>query len=190
MKIVILALAISSFVLASCGDNSKPESSESHENMSTNAPVEAASQSVSPIKDIVQHYLHVKNALAADNGTEAASGAKAITQSIAAVDQSKFTAQQKATFTDVVDDLKEQAEHTAANASNITHQREHFIAMSKDVHDLIKSFGTTQTLYLDHCPMADNNKGANWISETEDIKNPYMGKKMPKCGSMEEVIKQ
>jgi len=28
-----------------------------------------------------------------------------------------------------------------------------------------------------------------WLSETKDVKNPYFGSEMPKCGSVEEVIK-
>ena len=188
MKIIILALAISLATLTSCGDN-KENQHDSHDNVSSASSAPSA-QTTSPIKEVVQHYIHIKNALAADNGTEAASGADAMVKSIAAVDQSKFTSEQKTAFTNVANDLKKQAEHTTANASKIEQQREHFIAMSKDVHALIKAFGTTQTLYLDHCPMADNNKGAIWISEREEIINPYMGKKMPKCGKVEEVIKQ
>jgi hypothetical protein len=37
--------------------------------------------------------------------------------------------------------------------------------------------------------MYNNNKGATWLSETKEIKNPYMGKKQPTCGSLKEEIK-
>ena len=50
--------------------------------------------------------------------------------------------------------------------------------------DLIQLFGTNQKLYLDFCPMADDNKGAVWISETKEITNPYFGKDMATCGSI------
>ncbi|MDQ6756917.1 MAG: DUF3347 domain-containing protein, partial [Bacteroidota bacterium] len=43
--------------------------------------------------------------------------------------------------------------------------------------------------YKDFCPMYNNNKGAIWLSEVKDIKNPYLGKKMPTCGNMKEEIK-
>ena len=45
-----------------------------------------------------------------------------------------------------------------------------------------------QTLYKDFCPMYSDGKGATWLSETKEIKNPYLGKKMPTCGSMKEEI--
>ena len=91
---------------------------------------------------------------------------------------------------DLADDLKEHAEHIGANAGKIAHQREHFVMLSKDVADLIKTFGNGgQTLYKDFCPMANNGKGAIWISELKEIKNPYQGSKMLTCGSVKETLK-
>ena len=39
------------------------------------------------------------------------------------------------------------------------------------------------------CPMANDGKGAIWISEPQDIKNPYLGKAMPTCGTIKEEMK-
>ena len=61
--------------------------------------------------------------------------------------------------------------------------------MSEDVYDLVKAFGGGQTLYHDHCPMADNNKGGMWLSETKEVKNPYFAGKMNECVKVKEVIK-
>jgi hypothetical protein len=38
--------------------------------------------------------------------------------------------------------------------------------------------------------MYNNNKGASWLSETKEIKNPYLGKKMPDCGEVKEEIRK
>ena len=138
------------------------------------------------IKGIVDHYLHVKNALANDNETEAASGAKMLSEILSKVDKSYFTPEQKKVYDQNEEDLKEHADHISK--SKIDHQREHFVMMSEDVYNLVKAFGGGRTLYHDHCPMANNNKGAMWISEIAEIKNPYMGSSMPKCGSVEEKI--
>ena len=197
LQLSSLLLAVSAFLFTSCGEGSNTGSADSKDSStinesskSTNASTEGNNASTTgPIKEVIDHYLHVKNALADDNGTEAANGAKALVASLQKVDASKFTADQKKVYDDVSADLKEMAEHTADNANNIAHQREHFVMMSDDVHELIKGFGTDKTLYQDHCPMANNNKGAIWISEVEEIRNPYMGKKMPKCGTVEKVIK-
>jgi hypothetical protein len=37
--------------------------------------------------------------------------------------------------------------------------------------------------------MSNNGKGAFWISETKEIKNPYMGKAMFTSGSIKEELK-
>jgi hypothetical protein len=36
--------------------------------------------------------------------------------------------------------------------------------------------------------MAQDGKGAMWLSESKEIKNPYFGDKMMECGSVEEEI--
>lgn len=104
-------------------------------------------------------------------------------------DKSSFSAEQSSTFAELADDAKEHAEHIAANGSNIKHQREHFDMLSKDVYDLVKNFGSNQTLYQTYCPMYNDKKGATWLSETKTIKNPYFGAEMPTCGEVKEEMK-
>jgi membrane fusion protein, copper/silver efflux system len=35
-----------------------------------------------------------------------------------------------------------------------------------------------------HCPMADNDKGADWLSSEKEIMNPYFGESMLRCGEV------
>lgn len=140
------------------------------------------------IKLIVDHYLHIKNALANDNGDEAANGGKAMIEAIRKVDKSLLTAEQKKSYDEIISELQDHAEHVAKNAADIKHQRSHFILMSEDMYALVKTFGGGRPLYHDHCPMANDNKGAMWISELKEVKNPYFGASMLTCGSVEEVI--
>ena len=107
------------------------------------------------LKTVVDHYLHIKNALVDDNSKEAAKGGKEMAHAMSEVDKSLFKAEQKKIYDGIEDDLKEHAEHIGENAGNIEHQREHFSMMSEDVYDLVKAFGGGQTLYHDHCPMAN-----------------------------------
>ena len=141
------------------------------------------------IKEIVDHYLRIKNALATDNGSEAASAAKAMEEAIHKLDKSLLTAEQKKVYDEIEEDLKEHAEHIGKNGDTIGHQREHFSMMSEDVYDLVKAFGGGRELYHDHCPMYNENKGAMWLSEIKKVKNPYYGAQMLSCGTVEEVIK-
>ena len=104
-------------------------------------------------------------------------------------DKKGLTTEQKKTFEDVANDATEHAEHIGKNGGNLAHQREHFEMLSKDMYDLVKAFGGGQVLYKDFCPMYNNGKGAFWISEIKEIKNPYLGKAMPTCGSIKEELK-
>lgn len=140
------------------------------------------------IKEIVDHYLHIKNALANDNAGEAVSGAKAMENAIAKLDKSLLSAEQKTAYDANEEELKEHAEHIAKNGDNIKHQRSHFVGLSEVIYDLVKNFGAGRPLYHDHCPMARDNQGAMWVSEVKEIKNPYFGSQMFKCGRVEEVI--
>jgi hypothetical protein len=140
------------------------------------------------IKEIVDHYLHIKNALANDNGMEAASGAKAMEIAISKLDKSLLTAEQKTAYDKNEETLKENAMQIAKNADKIKQQRSQFVLLSEGVYGLAKNFGAGRPLYHDHCPMARDNQGAMWISEIKEVKNPYFGAEMLACGTVEEVI--
>ncbi len=140
------------------------------------------------IKEVVNNYLKLKNALTKDDSKTAAIAGQAIVANLAALDANGLQATQKKAFTDVSDDAREHSEHIGNNAGKLEHQREHFAMLSKDVNDLIKAFGAGQKLYLDFCPMYDDGKGATWISETKEIKNPYYGSKMLTCGSVKKEL--
>lgn len=71
-------------------------------------------------------------------------------------------------------------------------QRLEFINLSKAMINAVESFGVgnESPLYIQFCPMANDNKGATWISLNENIINPYFGDAMLTCGSVESVIGQ
>ncbi len=141
------------------------------------------------MKDIVSNYIQLKNALSKDDANGAAAAGKTLYAVFNNVNPNSVDAKSKKDYMDIADDAKEHAEHIGDNASKIEHQREHFVMLSKDVNDLVKLFGNGgQKLYQDFCPMADEGKGAIWISEIKEIKNPYMGSKMQTCGKIKKEI--
>ena len=140
-------------------------------------------------RELIASYLRLKNALANDNAKEAATAGNAVSIAIQKMDHESLTGDQRKVYSDVKEDIKEHIEHISNNGDKIAHQREHFDMLSKDIYDLVKAVGNDQTLYLDHCPMYNDNKGADWISEFKEIKNPYFGEKMPTCGTVKDEIK-
>lgn len=138
--------------------------------------------------DIVISYINLKNKLVQDNSNEAAAKAKILLASLKRFDTKALNPKQKKEYLDIADDAKENAEHIGDNAGKLDHQREHFAILSKDINDLIKMFGTKQKLYQDYCPMYNDGKGAIWISETKEIKNPFYGSQMVTCGSLKKTL--
>lgn len=210
MKITsVTAFAILLLSFASCKSNGTKEDHTGHDMESTskdttgNAIVSKETEvkviaviysnlevkAATSVKEIVDHYLHVKNALTNDNATEAASGSKAMEAALGKLDKSILTAEQKATYDKIEERLIALSELIAKSGNDIKLQREQFVLMSESVYELVKHFGAGRPLYHDYCPMARDDQGAMWISEVKEIKNPYFGDQMLSCGSVEEVIK-
>ncbi|TCC96056.1 DUF3347 domain-containing protein [Pedobacter hiemivivus] len=75
-------------------------------------------------------------------------------------------------------------------AADIEVQRTVFSDLSNDFIAKVKNSGLTSgELYVEYCPMALNDKGASWLSNQKDIKNPYFGDSMLTCGEVKETIK-
>ncbi len=45
-----------------------------------------------------------------------------------------------------------------------------------------------EKVYYQYCPMAFDNKGAYWLSNSREIRNPYFGDKMLKCGEVADSL--
>jgi hypothetical protein len=155
-------------------------------NSSEDASKAASIQNNSSTTEIIDSYLQIKNALVEDNKAGAAKGGKMMLTAFSNFDMTKLTEAQHKEYMDIIEDAKEQAEHISD--SPIDHQREHFENLSVDINDLIELLGTDKTLYQSHCPMAGDGKGAIWLSEFKEIKNPFLGSKMLTCGSVQKII--
>jgi Cu(I)/Ag(I) efflux system membrane fusion protein len=74
--------------------------------------------------------------------------------------------------------------------TNLDKQRQEFIMLSNSMIALVSSIGFEgATLYLQNCPMANNDQGADWLSLEENIRNPYFGSLMMTCGTVENIFK-
>ena len=198
MKKIILSIAVLTTLLAAC-NNSSSDKKENNTNTiqpatmpgdtTKQVAVNTETKTTVSITDILSGYLKMKNAFAKDNDKDAATEGNELVKLFANFNKTALTPDQAKIYDDITDDAKEHAEHIGSNGGNIKHQREHFDMLSKDIYQLVKTFGGGQKLYYDHCPMYNDGKGANWISETKDIANPYLGKSMPTCGTVKEELK-
>jgi len=206
-KIIPIIIAIAAIIFVSCNGNTSPGESQEKVNKKDSMPIQKNNDTATDVKtvpvsftnidpavtvymkEMVQNYLDVKNALIDNNGSGAASASNKIAAAMKNFDKSLLSAEQKKVYDDIEDDIKEHAEHIGKNGDKVGHQREHFSMMSEAMYTLVKAFGAGITLYHDHCPMFNDNKGAMWLSEIKNIRNPYYGEEMMTCGSVMEVFK-
>lgn len=121
-----------------------------------------------------EHYIHVKNSLVASDSEGTKTGANEL---------NKALKDAKASAASI------EAATKLANTSDLDEQRKLFSALSNEMATLVKDGKLSMgMLYLEYCPMANNNSGAYWLSNEKEIKNPYFGDKMLKCGSVKEMI--
>ena len=128
---------------------------------------------------ILNDYLDIKNALVKDNFEQAQ---EAVADFQAALEGAeKLSAAQKQNL--------EQSAAKLAEAKDLASFREQFASLSQQLYQVEQvSDLTNETIYLQHCPMALGGEGANWLSLEEKVQNPYMGQRMPGCGSVQETL--
>jgi hypothetical protein len=202
-KLFIGVLATISIIAYSCGDNAStttpkeekaPETAHATAEENTEIKVVKASFTnvdaavANHIKALTDNYLQIKNALTSTKPAEAGAAANKLLEGIKGFDKSLLSADHKKVYDQQEGSLKTSAEHIAKSTGDVEHQREQFSTLSESLYSLVKAFGAGKTLYHDHCPMAKDGKGAMWLSEIKEVKNPYFGDKMMTCGSVEEEI--
>jgi len=75
-----------------------------------------------------------------------------------------------------------------AGAENLEDLRKYFSDFTLQIEPLLTESISEGSIYKQYCPMAFDNAGAYWFSDAKEIKNPYFGKKMLRCGSTKKVI--
>lgn len=120
------------------------------------------------------HYLHLKDALVASDKDEARKAAAELRQSLAALSTGKKAEAEAARI---------------ASSSDVTEQRKAFSLLSNEMKTIVKGAKLSAgVLYVEYCPMANDNEGALWLSNEKEIRNPYFGDMMLKCGSVKETL--
>ena len=88
-----------------------------------------------------------------------------------------------------VEDEVFKAAQAISESDDIKVQRQSFSDVSADVEKLLEGALTSGAVYKQYCPMAFNNTGGYWLSNTKEIRNPYFGDVMLKCGRVSNEIK-
>lgn len=122
-----------------------------------------------------RQYIQLKDALVASGKDQAAAAASALQESLQGIPEARQAVQLASAI---------------AEAPDITAQRKAFSTLSERMATLIKSEGLSSgEVYLAFCPMANGDAGAFWLANEQEIRNPYFGEKMMKCGEVKETVR-
>lgn len=134
-------------------------------------------------------YLQWKDALTKDNFAEAQKTAIIMKTALEKINMGLFKGDAHNAWMDFQGSLNKSLEHVQ-HFSDIEQLRKVFQPVSTTMIEMITVFNPIDgAIYVQHCPMADNNKGADWLSREKEIKNPYFGSSMLTCGEVTKEIK-
>jgi hypothetical protein len=132
------------------------------------------------ISDAVDSYINMENAFADGDTTEI----KTISQKFIAKmdslnlgDLKKDSSEILLTAQQEISDIKANAE-AILQEKDLTEMRQDFRMVSENLYPFLKTIGYEgKRLYWKNCPSAfGENQEGNWISDTKEILNPYLGK--------------
>ncbi|TXK76997.1 efflux RND transporter periplasmic adaptor subunit [Mesonia sp. K4-1] len=135
-------------------------------------------------KKALKPYLQMKDALVASDANQVSAFAKATSTALKSADIKSLGSMEQSNIKKSIEIL----DAIAAN-DNLENQRGHFVILNENMVSIAMSVnGTDEMLYVQKCPMANNSKGAVWLSAEKDIRNPYFGDAMLTCGSVIDSI--
>ena len=137
---------------------------------------------------VFDNYFVVKDALVRTDGAMASAKSNELLSSINAVKMEKLPMDVHTVWMKVLKDIIEET-NGIASTKDAAKQRSNFMSLSKNIYALMKVSKYEVPVYYQFCPMANNGKGANWLSKDIAIKNPYYGSMMMTCGKTVETIK-
>ena len=201
----VCAVALASGMLfSSCSGKKHEGHDQEADKMTEMKPDKAAEVSPSEVKvfenvdpsvktqinGFLTYYFALNKSLIEDNNDEAKAAAKKLSATVSKFDMSKLMGEQMDFYHTQLAKLNAGLKGIKESA-DIEETRMELAPVSESIYALVKAYQTnTSELYYQFCPMAKNGEGANWLSSTEEIINPYMGQRMLKCGKTQEVIAQ
>jgi Cu(I)/Ag(I) efflux system membrane fusion protein len=134
-------------------------------------------------------YFDIQQALSKDKLDAARKATGGLLATFDAVDMKLLEGEAHNAWMKELDGLIKSAKAMAA-AKDIEKLRAGFATLSESMMVIAKRFGTSggQPILRFRCPMAFDNRGADWLQNKPGTENPYFGSKMFKCGDQVETI--
>ena len=192
MKYIFILFIPVALGLGSCGSNSEQNGNTT---ASTNPATPPESKLGEPgtgkLMDVVKRYFALKNALVTTKSAEVTSAAGQLateaTNFLASLQNDSLNKPALAPYLDTI--IAQSKAITTLTDESCEQQRIPFEKVSTSIYEMAKKAGLKNArVYHQYCPMAFNDKGAYWLSNESDIKNPYFGDKMLECGEVTDSL--
>jgi Cu(I)/Ag(I) efflux system membrane fusion protein len=167
-------------------DNNASNKQTDHTNMDERLEVSEKFQQ--QLNSVYNEYINLKDALVKEDSKSTSTSASTLLNNLTQVDM-KLLSDNKAHnhWMSLEKEIKSSAT-SISETSDIKAQRDHFKHLSSHLINAVQLFGVNEKVYVEFCPMADNNNGAYWLSKEEKVINPYFGEAMLTCGEVKQVI--
>jgi len=141
------------------------------------------------LQDVYDTYILMKNAFVASDAGEIQDRAGDVDQKLKSVDIELLSGDSHMKWMDYLKKMKSELS-TIEKKKDLVAQRLAFAGFNDAFYNALETFGLQQgTVYYQYCPMANGDKGAFWLSEIKEIRNPYFGDEMLGCGETRETMK-
>jgi Cu(I)/Ag(I) efflux system membrane fusion protein len=135
-------------------------------------------------KKVLSPYLQLKDAFVLSDANQVSTFAKATLESLKSLDVSGLGMMEQSHINKSIEMLD-----AIATNDNLENQRANFVILNENIIPIAMNIDSSDPiLYVQKCPMANNNKGGIWLSTEKDIRNPYYGDAMLTCGSVVDSI--
>ncbi|PWK19596.1 efflux RND transporter periplasmic adaptor subunit [Xanthomarina spongicola] len=167
-------------------DNKASKKESDHTNMNQRLTVSEKFQE--QLKVVYNNYINLKNALVKEDSKITSVNATSLLDNLGKVDMKLLSDNNAhAHWMSLVKEIQSSAT-SISKTSDIKEQRDHFKHLSSHLINAVQLFGVNEKVYVEFCPMADNNNGAYWLSKEEKVINPYFGEAMLTCGEVKQVL--
>ncbi|SEQ57850.1 efflux RND transporter periplasmic adaptor subunit [Neolewinella agarilytica] len=131
---------------------------------------------------VVEAYLPLKDRMVATESADEALIAS-LKEALTGVDMTQVKGDAHVYWMQQMEAIEAHA-NALLKKDDVEAQRGQFGFLSQALINALTAFGVDGIYYVQYCPMAFDNAGANWLSNEEQIRNPYFGDLMMKCGSV------
>lgn len=142
----------------------------------------------SQLNALANAYIQLKDAFVATDAATASTAAEKVVAQIEKIDMSLLKGDAHIYWMEQLNALQAHSKKIT-ELEEVEEQRKQFGFLSDALINSIEAFGTAgKALYVQHCPMAFDNQGGDWLALEEQIQNPYFGDKMMKCGLVKKEL--